>query len=90
MAGSARHADRLRLGVGAVLTVAEAAALLPVADRDARSFLRRKGLVRDLDGRAVVRWLDVLDALAADAGPASPAPSLPAGPPLRRARLDPI
>ena len=51
---SKRHRDRLALGAGAVLTVSEASALLPVADCDARAWLRRLGLVRYLEGRQVV------------------------------------
>ena len=60
---SKRHRDRLALGAGAVLTVSEASALLPVADCDARAWLRRLGLVRYLEGRQVVCWQDVIDAL---------------------------
>jgi hypothetical protein len=56
-----------------------------MGDGAARRWLRARGLVRDLDGRAVVRWLDVLDAL--DPG------ALTAAPPARRhrrTRLDPL
>jgi len=51
---------RLLLGPGAVLSLNEAAALLPFSDAKARRWLRSRGLVRDLEGRSVVRWLDVL------------------------------
>lgn len=65
---------RLLLGDAAVLTVAQAAALLPVDDNDARRWLRNHGLIarmtlhdpetgiaRDVE---VVVWGDVVDALA--------------------------
>lgn len=80
-----RRDRRLLLGVAALLPLADAAALLPMGDGAARRWLRERGLVRDLDGRAVVRWLDVLDAL--DPG-ALTAPS-PARR-HRRTRLDPL
>ena len=57
--------DRLALGLGAVLSLSAAARLLPVSDADARSWLRARGLVSDLDGRAVVVWQRVCAALAA-------------------------
>lgn len=64
MPGPERHPTpserRLALGVGAVLSLAEAVALLPFADAEARRWLQRRGLVRELEGRRVVRWLDVL------------------------------
>lgn len=53
-------ARRLALGTGAVVSLAEAAALLPFADAEARRWLQAQGLVRELEGRRVVRWLDVL------------------------------
>lgn len=83
-----RHRERLRLGVGAVLTVNEAAALLPIGDRDARAWLRDRGLVRSLAGRDVVRWLDVLDALGAGEEPAvEPPRPAPRAERLPRVRL---
>lgn len=69
-----RHRARLQMGAGAVLTVGEAAALLPVADGEARAWLRDRGLVRSLLGRDVVRWIDVLDALRAGDAPATEGP----------------
>lgn len=86
--GGRRFRNRLTLGVGAIVTLSEACALLPVCDREARAWLRSRGLVRDLEGRVVVRWLDVLDALdVLDPSGASPAP-LP--PRLPREKLTPI
>lgn len=83
-----RHRERLRLGVGAVLTVNEAAALLPIGDRDARAWLRDRGLVRSLTGRDVVRWIDVLDELRAGDVPATEAPRVASRTgPLPRVRL---
>ncbi len=73
---SARHRERLTLGTAAVLTVAEAAALLPVCDAEARRWLRARGLVRSLVGRDVVIWGDIPDALREDASaPATPPPA---------------
>jgi len=46
-----------------VLRVSEAVMRLPMRDSDARAWLRREGLVGDLDGREVVVWSDVLDRL---------------------------
>lgn len=61
--GSARTLQRLALGAAAVLPVALAADPLPIADDEARRWLRDHGLVRNLAGREVVVWGDVLDAL---------------------------
>lgn len=58
-----RRVQRLLVSPGAVVSVQQAAELLPIADRDARAWLKRKGLLRDLDGRKVVVWADVLKAL---------------------------
>jgi hypothetical protein len=77
---------RLTLGVAAVISVAEAAALLPFADAEARRWLQAQGLVRELAGRRVVRWLDVvfhpdLGGVPTEAG------AMPPPPPAPRARL---
>ncbi len=93
---SVKAADRrLTLGVAAVISVAEAAALLPFADAEARRWLHAQGLVRELAGRRVVRWLDVvfhpdLGGVPTDAEPApAPAPRVRLArtplPPLKRA-----
>lgn len=78
---SQRHADRLAMGGAAVLSVAQASALLPLADSEAREFLRREGLVRHVEGRAVVVWSAVIAAIErgdrTDAGPKPGLPSLP-------------
>lgn len=87
-AAGERHRDRLRMGPGAVLTVNEAAALLPIADRDARAWLHHRGLVRSLAGRDVVLWIDVLDELRAGEVPATEAPRVVSRTgPLPRVRL---
>ena len=54
---------RLCLGAAAILSLSETARLLPMADGKAREWLRRNGLVRDLAGRSVVIWGDVIDEL---------------------------
>lgn len=89
MARSDRAAARLTMGSGAVLSLSEAAAMLPVADRDARAWLRARCLLRDLDGREVVVWEDVLGALRAGEGPSvmDATPTLVRVP---RVRLDPL
>lgn len=60
---SRRYHDRLSMGVGAILPLAVAAALLPLADSEATDWLRGKGLVREIAGRRCVIWADVIDAL---------------------------
>lgn len=89
MESSARHAARLSMGRGAVLTLNQAAAMLPVSDSTARRWLRRAGLVSHLDGRPVVVWAAVLAELRAGADPAAlSAPATIA--PLPRVTLDPL
>lgn len=84
-----RAAARLTMGPGAVLSVSEAAAMLPVKDSEARAWLRSRGLVRDLEGRAVVCWRDVLAELGAGDGPVV-VDATPAVVRLPRVRLDPL
>ena len=86
---SNRHRERLAMGAGAVLTVAEAVALLPIADREARTWLRQEDLIRDLAGRPVVRWADVLVALSAGAEPGADPLTMVHGT-LPRVQLEPI
>ncbi len=62
---------RLIVSPGAVRSLQQATELLPIADRDARAWLRRRGLVRDLSGRSVVVWADVIAALEAPASSSS-------------------
>lgn len=71
MPDSKRYLDRLRQGPGAVYSEATAAALLPIADVEARAWLRDRGLVVHLKGRPVVCWRSVLDALNAGHFPAT-------------------
>lgn len=84
--------QRLALGLGAIVSVDHASRLLPIADRDARRWLKQRGLVRLLDGRPVVCWVRVVEAL--DAHPpdatrdgASPSPASVRLPRTRIARL---
>jgi len=60
---SKRHEERISLGSAAVLPLTVAAALLPVADCKARRWIRERGLVRNLVGKEVVVWVDIVDAL---------------------------
>lgn len=53
------------MGLGAILTLNEAAALLPIADDEARAWLKAQGLIRYLAGRPCVLWMDVAEALRA-------------------------
>jgi hypothetical protein len=56
--------DRLHLGAAAVLSVTQAASLLPWRDKEARAWLHDRGLVRAVPGRRpVVIWSEVLDEL---------------------------
>jgi len=48
---------------GTVLSLQQAARHLPMRDKDALKWLRDRNLVRDLDGRRVIIWGDVLECL---------------------------
>lgn len=87
---SDRHLHRLALGAAAVLPEAQAVALLPMNDREARRWLRHNGLVHDLEGRRVVVWGEVLAAIKKDDIEPSPMPPTTSTPVLRRAKLEPI
>jgi hypothetical protein len=63
---SKRRKDRLVLGEAAILSLNQAVELLPLGDPAARAWLTANDLVRDISGRKIVRWRDVLEALAAD------------------------
>jgi len=89
MARNSRSSDRLAMGPGAVLTVNEAAGLLPVSDREARLWLAGRGLIRDLAGRPVVVWRDVLAALSEGEDPEG-STSPPLFLPLPRVSLKPL
>ena len=77
-----RSAKRRETGLGAVYPLAEAVALLPMSDADARRWLREQGLVANIDGRDVVAWHRVTEALYDDDGE----PQAPTPPPARRKR----
>jgi hypothetical protein len=86
---SRRSHDRLLQGVGAVYSVGRAAELLPWSDAKSREWLQRSGLVRVVEGKAIVVWCDVLNLLRRDEGdepepPEEPNFSLP------RVRLKPL
>lgn len=70
---STRDRERISLGRDAVLSVGRAAELLPLADGEAKAWLREQGLVRSIEtgGRTkeIVRWGSVLNHLD---GPAPP------------------
>lgn len=52
---------RLLLGSAALLSVEQAAELLPIRDSEARKLIEEAGIVRRLAGRRVVRWADCVD-----------------------------
>lgn len=76
---TSRTPARTALGAAAVLSEAEAVALLPGRDSVARAWLRERGLVRVTPLGRVVVWGEVVDALRA--GDEAPPPLAP----LRRA-----
>ena len=94
-AHSTRDRDRLALGRDAVLSLGRAAELLPMADGDARAWLRAQGLVVRLEyagrDKEVVCWGAVLDRLHSQASlPATPEHPARVGgrrPGLRRVNL---
>ena len=75
MSYSDRDMDRRLVAPGAILSVSRAAQLLPIQDTRGRQWLRERGLVRDLDGRPVVLWRDVLEALGDPPVVAVPTPA---------------
>jgi len=81
-----RDEARLNLGDAAVFSLNRAAELLPFSDGEARTWLEARGLIRHINGRAVVRWRDVLDALCDNVPKAKPRPSQKREP-LPRVRL---
>jgi hypothetical protein len=81
---SERDESRLRLGDAALFSLNRAAELLPWADGEGRQWLEARGLVRHVNGRSVVRWRDVLEAL--DDSSAAPAPARKRAP-LPRVKL---
>jgi hypothetical protein len=65
---SDRHFSRLQLGEAAIISVPQTIGLIPIADGDARKWLKAHHLIKDLEGRKVVVWGDVLAALNSDHG----------------------
>jgi hypothetical protein len=61
---------RLVVSPGALLSLQRTVELIPVGTQaERREWLRKRGLVRYLFDRPVVRWSDVLDALEGDRRP---------------------
>lgn len=83
---SDRNAFRLALGEAAVFSLNKAAELLPLGDGEARAWLEARGLVRHVNGRPIVRWRDVLEALD-DGALAALVPPSPSPANLPRVRL---
>ncbi len=83
---SERDDSRLKLGDAALLSLNRTAELMPCGDTDARAWLMAQGLVRHINGRPVVRWRDVLEALGDP--PVVPSPKAePKRAPLPRVKL---
>ncbi len=61
---SSRAVARRMVGLGTIVSVSEAAALLPMGDARAREWLREEGLVSKIDGKEVVVWLAVVERAA--------------------------
>ena len=58
-----RRTQRAMLGIAAIVSVSQAAEWLPLGDSRARRWLRSAGLIRTLDGKAVVVWGEVVESL---------------------------
>ncbi len=69
-----RSTRREAMGAAAVLTVQQAAELLPCADGEARRWIEAHGLVRNVAGRPCVVWGMLLDVIAAEGDPEKKAP----------------
>jgi hypothetical protein len=83
---SERDDSRLRLGEAALFSLNRAAELLPFADGEARAWLEARGLVRHVNGRSIVVWREVIEALGDP--PSAPVPSpAPKRAPLPRVKL---
>jgi hypothetical protein len=74
---------RERLGLAAILSVDHAAELIPMDRAAARDWLRACGLIRQVDGKPMVRWGDVYERIGELM---EPRPS-PVASGLKRARL---
>lgn len=85
---SARRQARRELGTAALITEAEAVALIPCRDSTARAWLRDNDLVihHPVLGRVVV-WGDVVAEVRAGRGPQEPEGAPAATATLRRAGL---
>ena len=80
-----RDEARLIVGPGAVLSVSRAVELLPMRDAAARAAIEAAGIVRNVDGKRLVVWGDVLDVVL-QRQEEGEAPK-PKRAPLRRAKL---
>lgn len=81
-----RDGIRALLGSDALFSLNRAAELIPICDGEARQWLEQRGLVRYLNGRPVVRWRDVLEALG-DPAHAPISRPVPKRAPLPRVKL---
>jgi hypothetical protein len=81
-----RDEARLIQGEAALFSLNRTAELMPCSDGEARRWLEERGLVCHVNGRPVVRWRDVLEALGNGAPSATPKPA-PIRAPLPRVKL---
>ncbi len=77
--------SRLALGRAAALSISQASALLPLRDSVARRAIEAAGIVRNVDGKRLVVWGDVLDVVLQRQD--EPAAQKPKRAPLKRAKL---
>lgn len=66
--------ERLTLGEAAVISVEQAARLLPISDGEAREWLATEHLIHLIRGRRVVIWGEVVAAIRGGANPTAPKP----------------
>ncbi len=81
-----RDEARLMQGAAALFSLNRAAELVPCSDGEARRWLEVRGLVRHVNGRPVVVWRQVLEALG-DGGPIEAPEPTPMRAPLPRVKL---
>lgn len=72
-----------------ILSVPAAVARLPIRDSDALRWLESRGLIRDLCGRRVVSWREVVAAIESGDEPAAQ-PTAPRARRHRAPRLQPL
>ena len=80
-----RDKARLIVGPGAVLSVSRAVELLPMRDAAARAAIEAAGIVRNVDGKRLIVWSDILEYVLRRED--EPEAARPKRAPLKRAKL---